>query len=495
MKIIETANLQLPSSETEKLWIYNGLDCCVTLEVLEAIQGQLDNHSAGTYNFSRELMAPILEMNCRGILVDQVKRAEVISDYIAQSKFLDGNLQRIFREVFGREYNWRSPAQMQELFYHTMRLPEVRKRGKVTTDRDALEKLEDYFLAGPIIRHILLLRDIGKKIGVLKTEVDSDGRMRTSYNIAGTTTGRLSSSLSDFGTGGNLQNIEKKLRSVFVADEGYKLAEIDLEQAESRLVGALIWNLFHDGAYLDACESGDLHTAVCRLAWKDLPWVQSLNDNKRIAEQPFYRQHSYRHMAKVLGHGTNYNGKPYTMSKHTKLDSKIIQTFQTRYFEAFPGIPRWHAEVARRLGAEGYLTTLMGRRRWFFGRRDDDATIREAIAFDPQGSVGDILNRGLLNVWRANVCQILLQIHDAILFQYPEDQEDVVVPKVQKLLSYPVPLEYGRTLTIPSDVKTGWNWGPFDKGTNPDGLKGYTPNDQRKRSPPVRLLDRKLSEL
>src|SRR6516165_6883191 len=73
--------------------------------------------------------------------------------------------------------------------------------------------------------------------------------------------------LSDFGTGTNLQNIEDRLRSVFVADKGMKFAYVDLEQAESRLVGAIEWNLFRDGTYLDACESGDLHTSVCRLAW------------------------------------------------------------------------------------------------------------------------------------------------------------------------------------------------------------------------------------
>src|SRR5262249_14971349 len=153
------------------------------------------------------------------------------------------------------------------------KLPPVKKRSNragernytPTVDRDALEQLDNYFLAQPIVSHILGLRDIEKKIGVLKTGIDSDGRMRTSYNIAGTSTGRFSSNLSDFGTGTNLQNIEDMLRSIFVADAGLKFAYIDLEQAESRLVGAIEWNLFHDPTYLDACESGDLHTSVCRL--------------------------------------------------------------------------------------------------------------------------------------------------------------------------------------------------------------------------------------
>ena len=216
---------------------------------------------------------------------------------------------------------------------------------------------------------------------------------------------------------------------VFVADPGMKFAYIDLEQAESRLVGAIEWNLFHDGTYLDACESGDLHTTVCRLAWGDqLKWTDDIKANRAFAEQPFYRQHSYRHMAKVLGHGTNYNGQPYTMAQHTKLDQKLIANFQLRYFAAFTAHKRWHAAVAETLRRDGFLVSLSGRRRWFFGRRDDDATIREAIAYDPQGSVGDILNRGMLQVWRTKKVQVLLQIHDAILIQYPEDRENEIVP-------------------------------------------------------------------
>jgi DNA polymerase I-like protein with 3'-5' exonuclease and polymerase domains len=320
--------------------------------------------------------------------------------------------------------------------------------------------------------------------------------MRTSYNIAGTTTGRFSSSLGDFGTGTNLQNIESRLRSVFIADEGMKFAYIDLEQAESRLVGAIEWNLFKDGRYLDACESGDLHTTVCRLAWGDvIRWTGDLRTDRQLAEVPFYRQHSYRHMAKVLGHGTNYNGKPFTMAKHTKLDQKLIAQFQDRYFTAFPAHRQWHARVAQELYLNGNLTTLTGRRRWFFGRRNDDATIREAIAYDPQGSVGDILNRGMLAVWRLGTVELLLQIHDAILVQYPSEQESTIIPLLLETIKHPIQLKHDRTLVIPSEAKCGWNWGEWNEQSNPDGLTRWSPSrpDARRRSRPAKaasILDR-----
>ena len=473
-------------SETEKLWVYNGLDCCVTAEVLEVLLPQLDNMTRATYEFSKALQAPVLEMKVRGILVDQERRDEVVREYEHTLSRIQGNLDAIVREGLGLpSFNWNSPAQLKSLLYETLRIPPIKKRNSKreyspTVDRSALEQLQVYFWAQPIISHILRLRDISKKIAVLKTSVDSDGRMRTSYNIAGTTTGRFSSSLSDFGTGTNLQNIEELLRSVFVADHGMKFAYIDLEQAESRLVGAIEWNLFGDGRYLDTCESGDLHTSVCRLAWTGLPWTGDLKRDREIAEQPFYRQHSYRHMAKVLGHGTNYNGKPLTMSKHTHLEPGLIAEFQSSYFAAFPAHQRWHRRVASELYQSGNLVSLLGRRRWFFGRRDDDATIREAIAYDPQGSVGDILNRGMLQVWRLNVCQLLLQIHDAILVQYPEGDEDRIIPVLLGAIEVPINLNSERKLLIPAEAKTGWNWS-VESNTNPDGLRKYRGRDERRR--------------
>lgn len=502
IKTHELTQLNMPLSSTEQHWLYNGLDCALTHEIYHVIEPQLDAVTRATYEFEKSLQGPVLEMRLRGVLVDQGRRAEVIGEYGKQLVHLEANLSRLLREGLGLiEFNWRSPKQLLELFYVVLALPPIKKRNSKgiyapTVDRDALERLDVHFYAQPIIAHILALRDIGKKIGVLKTEIDSDGRMRTSYNIAGTTTGRFSSSLGDFGTGGNLQNIEQRLRSVFIADEGYKFAYIDLEQAESRLVGAIEWNLFKDARYLDACESGDLHTTVCCLAWREqLTWTGDIKRDREIAEQPFYRQHSYRHMAKVLGHGTNYNGKPFTMAKHTKLDQKLIAQFQDKYFAAFPAHRQWHARVAQELYVNGFLTSVSGRRRWFFGRRNDDATIREAIAFDPQGSVGDILNRGMLEVWRTSQCQLLLQIHDAILVQYPEHQEPEILPKILATIKVPVQLKHDRTLVIPSEAKIGWNWGEWDAGTNPDGLVKYSPTkpDARRRSRPAKaasILDR-----
>lgn len=490
MKLIETHKIKpdtFEGNETYKHWSYCGMDTCLTLEIFDAITPQLDNVTNTTYRFSMDLMGPCLEMGMRGVLIDKPARDEAVKLYRKDLQHIVGNLNTILIDGLDLQLNYNSHQQLKHLFYDVMGLPPIKKRNSKgeyapTVDRDALEKLaESYFVAKPIIYHILAAKDINKKIAVLTTEVDDDGRIRTSINIGGTDTGRLSSSLSDFGTGGNLQNVEERLRRVFISDLGYKFAYIDLEQAESRAVGGIIWNTFHDGTYLDACESGDLHTYVCRLAFPELPWTGDLKKDKVVAEQPFYRQHSYRHMAKVLGHGSNYMGTPPTMQKHTKIEQAVIKSFQTRYFTAFPFIPKWHDRVASTIQHEGKMTNLMGRKRHFFGRRNDPTTHRAGVAYDPQGSIADILNTGMLRLWRARLSELLLQVHDAVLTQHLEGDEDNVVPRECELIKVPIELSYGRTLVIPSEALVGWNWAK-QTPANPDGLIKYHGTDKRVRS-------------
>lgn len=254
MKIIQNTDLDEATlanlSRMEREWVYNALDCCVTLEVCEELLTQLDEVSSKTYEFSKALQGPILEMGIRGIRIDQRRRAEVLAEFKEKIAHVSANLSLIISEGIGlRNFNWRSPAQLKSLMYDVFGFKPIRKRnaqGQMapSVNRDALEKLQQYYLAEPIVLHILALRDMDKKRSWLETEVDNDGRMRTSYNIAGTTTGRLSSSISDFGTGMNAQNIDRSLRSVFIPDPGMKFCNLDLEQGDSRNVGAICWHNF-----------------------------------------------------------------------------------------------------------------------------------------------------------------------------------------------------------------------------------------------------------
>lgn len=493
MKIIQThSRSPTDFSDMEKEWIYNGLDCCITSEVLDALLPQLDNHTAATYNFSKSLQGPVLEMRLRGILVDAQRKAEVIDEFYEKIDQLEAQLERIVFEGVGvAGFNWRSRDDLQHVLYDRLKIPTMMKGGRPTVDRNALEKMENYLLARPIVRHLMTMRDIAGKIKVLKQGVDPDGRVRTSYNIAGTSTGRFSSSFSEFGTGGNLQNIEESLRSIFISDRGYKFAKFDAKSGESFVVGSLEWNLFKDARYLEACETGDPHTATARICWPGLGWTGDLKHDKDIAEQPFYRHYTYRFMCKKLGHGSNYRGQPETLAQQSQLPVQVVREFQPKYFAAFPAHLRWHAWTEAELYRTGTIISLMGRKRKFWGRRNSDDTLREAMAYDPQESLATIVNRAMLRLWPERRAIIMLQDHDALTWMYPEKDEDKVVPWLLANLPETIPLSHNRTLTIPYDCKTGWNRGDYHPKTNPDGLKDFYGHDDRKRTPAVHWLDRK----
>lgn len=530
MKIYNTANLNEISIKTlspdEAAHIYNGLDVCVTAEIYNTLMSQLDSEPEGvqtTYRNALNKMAPIMEMSLRGTLIDEEARQRVLRTLEKELARLDSMFQRIMMELVGHNLNWRSPKQLNYLFYDVMKLKPIKKRNAKgifapTTNREALEYFQIYLYAAPLSRFILVMRDLNKQIGFLKTEIDTDQRIRCTYNIAGTNTGRLASSMSEFGTGTNLQNVSRKLRDVFTADPGYYMMNIDLEQADGRNVGAICYNLFIDmqreeiyelakddprlasyvkdkqwagpvgealaAAYLDACEGGDLHTTVCKMVWPDSlngePWPVEESEWKKFCDGIIaHGQDSFRQLSKKGGHGTNYYGTPRTMSKHLHTPVPIIQTFQNNYFTAFPAIPLWHNWVIKQIIETGTITTPFGRRRMFFGRPKDASTWRKAIAYAPQSMTGEQIDRGLLQVWRAfPQAQLLNQVHDSILLQVPFLRLRELAPKILDVMQVTLELKHGRKFTIPLDAAGGWNWG-YATPDNPHGLKGWKGEETR----------------
>ena len=481
-RVFYSDGLQLEARDKDELhFLYNGLDCCLTLEILSALLQNQTKFSTLIYNFERALQAPALEMMLRGFLIDNIYKHDAISTLSQSAERLQRNLDKLAYAVWDKPLNPNSPKQMKEFFYESMGLKPVFKfaKGKrtVTTNRQAIEQLSSYLHARPFCSHVLALRDTLKLISTLRTGVDPDHRIRASYNVAGTETGRWSSSENAFGTGTNLQNITPSLRQLFIADPGMKLAYCDLEQAESRVVGMICYALFNDERYISACEAGDLHTAVTRMVWTKLPWTENQKENRAIADQKFYREFSYRDMAKRAGHGTNYRGQAPTIAKNLNVEQAIVAEFQQAYFTAFPAIKSWHLNVAQQLQTQGQLTTFLGRQRHFFSRLTDDATLREAIAFEPQSIVGDVMNEAIRRLHNAPNVQLLAQIHDAVVFQYPEHLELPVLTSAYKLLQVPLTIR-DKTFTIPIELSSGWNWGKREETKdgriiNPDGLKKF----------------------
>lgn len=307
--------------------------------------------------------------------------------------------------------------------------------------------------------------------------------------------------MADFSDGTNLQNIDKRIRRIFIADPGKKLCNVDLEQADARNIGAQVWNLFPELMnknrgmnFLDACESGDLHTTVAMMVWPDFPW-ESGNAalNREIADQPFYREKSYRDSTKILGHGSNFNGQPPQMSKHTKIEQYIIAQFQNSYFGAFPELKKRIEWIGNELVDKGYLTTLFGRRRYFLKRRGDNKTLNEGCAYDPQSMTAEEINYAMLKVFilkrQFPSLQLLLQVHDSLLLQYDEADEPRVVPAIREAFRTTLRLRDRREFFVPCEVQVGWNWGypEYDRVTkqvigNPLGMMKYKGTDSRTRS-------------
>lgn len=501
MSIVQTGNLtpQSDLSSLTRLQVYNGLDACLTVEVWEELQLQA-SRVQGIYDFERALQGPYLEIMQRGFRVDQQRRQAAASRLRQRLVVLQTILDSMAWAVWDRGLNPRSPQQLADFFYRAMRLPEVwlNQKGerKLSTNREALEKLNDYLHAQPFVSCILAIRDIGKQLDVLEGEIDPDGRFRASYNIAGTETGRPSSSTNAFGTGGNAQNIAPGLRDIFVADPGWRLVQVDLEQVEARDVGFFCGCLFDDWSFLDNCESGDLHTNNAKLIWPEMPWSGVAKADRELANRLFYRDFSYRDMTKRGGHLSHYVGTAWTASRSLKVPLGIMEEFQARYIRgrtghrslpdiqpAFPCIPRWWQWTATELQQRRVLTTPFGRTRHFFGRPGDDATLREAVAFMPQSTTADRMNLGMWRTWwREREVQLLAQTYDSITFQVREDSRlDDTIGRVLEHIAVELVAPGGRKYVVPGEALVGWNWGKQSAG-NPEGLGKWRPGgDGRQR--------------
>lgn len=526
MLILDTLELEEKSSslsDSEIYWTYCGLDCCVTYDVFNAIKPQLDEVSTATYNTSMATIPVFLEMMLAGFPVNLERRREVCQEYEKQLAQLEKGFIRLCVEGLGipadrtkRDrgrpsvpINPASPKDIQFLFHTVLQVPEKRKRSKgkteasVTTDREVLEGFRSYYFAEVFVNFILAIRDCQKAIGFLRTKLDDDHRIRCSFNVAGTKTGRANSSFSDMGTGTNLQNITGKLKDIFVPDEEYVLVDIDLEQGDSRGVGAIAWNWFVEehgeewaGRYLDACESGDLHTSVTQMAWANLDWTDSVKANRSVADQLAYRDKTYRDLSKGLGHGTNYLGQAQTMALAAHLPVSLIVDFQKKYFNGFPCIPAWQQETIRLVREERCLITPFGRRRWFWDDPNAVPTHNAAIAYSPQSTTGEFINRGAIQLQhyrhRSDIpVKFVLQVHDSLVLMLKWRSLHETLPIVMEKLKVTLPLVKGREFTIPLAAKVGWNYGSVEYNKdgsvkdNPFGLQKWKGEELRK--PPKRV--------
>ncbi len=195
-------------------------------------------------------------------------------------------------------------------------------------------------------------------------------------------------------------------------------------------------------------------------------------------------------MVRSQGHiyvtgNSNYYGKPFTIAKNMQVEVDVAEQFQAKYFKRFPGIPAWHAHKAELLRTQGWIDNPFKMRRYFWGRKWDDATLREAIAYGPQSTVGVLTNIILHKLWDkyegqpGAPVQILMNGHDAVIGQIRTDLVDTLVPQLLKEMEFPFEVTdingVTRTALIPFDMELGGNWGKYDPLKNPTGLRKWKP--------------------
>lgn len=509
----------LSNYETEQ--IYNGLDCMVTLEVAKELRSEVaaDLYARTTYAREMGKYGVCTVMSLSGLYVNPVRRAELIQ---AMEKSRADAERRFMRLVAGFEWfkNIRSPEQLKRLFYEELGVKQINdpKTGNPTVNLGALEKIQKHSPAvGTLCAVLRAYREFKKPLEALKSTIVNN-RMRTFYSPVATETGRWSSTKSAFGDGDNLQNWKKSLREIFSVERPRrKKFSVDLKQAEARIVAYLSG----DEQYIQVCESSDLHTGTCKMAWPEVDWPDDPKAAKELADAPgFYRHFSRRDLSKRFGHGSNYAGSAYGIAAAVGgVEPRLVEEFQERYFSAFPGIAAWHDWVAEQIQLNKFLVTPFLRRRWFLNRVTDLSTIKEAIAYVPQSTDTDYLDHALIRFWRfcqeqacddlqrdlhADGIRIERQDHDSFGGEFPEEQEALVRSLLDRAFSFSVPVKdiNGRTrnLVLPIEVKFGWNYAEayFNKSTqqwvNEFGLMEYAGEDTREfRWTKPNLLAQRLS--
>jgi DNA polymerase I-like protein with 3'-5' exonuclease and polymerase domains len=488
---------------------YNVLDSAVTAQLCPIMLDKLNDNHKITYARERRVLALCLELSTKGLPIEQISLAELLYVLEKDERRSLHRLHQYCEAVDARPINPRSSVDVPWLFYEHLGLPAVyeydrkTKQRKVTSDIKALEKLRDnYPIAIPLVNAILAVREASKMASVFKRGLEPTASvLRCNFTPTGTETGRLSSQQNPYGRGTNAQNLTDRVRQVICAPDGYAILNLDLKTAESIAVG------FLSGcrAYIDACFGGDLHTAVTRMTWPGMAWTGDLKQDRALAETIGYRHFTWRDLAKREGHATNYYGTPTGIAQQVKIPKPLVEEFQRGYLSAFIEISEWHLDVIARIQQDGIIITPLNRERRFWGRPDDAATHREAIAFAPQSLVGDVMNEGLYEVQRwllqqcrearvflgrgkrllpfkPTVADLRAQVHDAGVFLVPIEALDTIAPMVQSKLQFPVDFGDLGAMIIPSDMMVGkrWNKAPKSGGEQymREGLKDWKPGQK-----------------
>ncbi|HLB41688.1 MAG TPA: DNA polymerase I [Gammaproteobacteria bacterium] len=413
--------------DIQKASIYAAEDADVTLRLHQTLWPRIQQENGLTYIFEKIEMplVPVLaRMERYGVLIDP-KKLET------QSRELQKRLQELEQEAFvlaGQAFNINSPKQLQEILFQKLNLPVLQKTptGQASTADSILQELAiDFALPRTIIEYRSLSKLISTYTYRLIEQIHPQTkRVHTSYNQAGTATGRLSSSHP------NLQNIPirtvegRRIRQAFIAPTGYKIISADYSQIELRIMA----HLSEDPGLLYAFENNlDIHQATASEVW-GTPIDQVTPEMRRNA--------------KAINFGLIYGMSAFGLTRQLGIDRHAAQNYIDRYFTRYPRVKEYMEHTRQQAKEKGYVETLWGRRLYIPDIQASQiarqkAAERAAINAPLQGSAADIIKLAMIRIdqWLRDShshAHMIMQVHDELVFEAHEDEFHDIIKKIQQ---------------------------------------------------------------
>lgn len=447
---VTRANLIPPFEETYELYCGKKLPDLCTIADQMAAHEELERtlrpklselEVLSVYDsFDLPLVPVLTAMEVKGIRIDSEELGR-------QSKSLADDIRRLEQGIFeaaGETFNIGSPKQLGHVLFDKMKLPVGRKtKTGFSTDSDVLEGLA---VTNPIANLILEYREFTKLkstyVDALPALVDPQtGRVHTSLNQAATSTGRLSS------TNPNLQNIPirtargRLVRKAFIADPGNCLISADYSQIELRILA----HITEDEGLTSAFKQDlDIHAATAAEVFS-------------IALSEVTPEH--RRIAKAVNFGLAYGQGAFGLADVLGIPRSEALEIIDRYFKRFSGVKRYMEQTVHEGLEQGYVSTLFGRRRYIDELSSKNPNIRRsgeraAINAPIQGTASDLVKLAMLKVHESLPVPLLLQVHDELIFECPEEDAEMLVLDIKNIMES----VYALKVPLKVNVGRGFNW-------------------------------------
>ncbi|MEP1577259.1 DNA polymerase I [Roseibium album] len=432
---------------------YAAEDADVTLRLWQILKPRLaSDHMATVYETLERPMVPVLaRMEKRGISVDRQMLSRLSGDFAQGMAGLESEIY----ELAGETFNIGSPKQLGEILFGKMGIPggKKTKTGAWSTSAQVLEDLaaEGHELPSKIVAWRQLSKLKSTYSDALPGYINPEtGRVHTSYALAATTTGRLSSSEP------NLQNIPvrteagRKIRQAFIAEKGHKLVSADYSQIELRVLAHMadipqLKKAFEDGLDIHAMTASEMFGTP----------IEGMD--------PMVRR-----QAKAINFGIIYGISAFGLANQLGISRGEAGDYIKTYFERFPGIKDYMETIKKQVHADGFVTTIFGRKAHYPEVNTKNPNHRAfyeraAINAPIQGSAADILRRAMVRMEErlsdAKLdAQMLLQVHDELIFEVPDAQVDATLPVIRDVMENACDPALKLTVPLQVDARAAGNW-------------------------------------